>query len=52
MPAAHGGRVEVVNNGIITTSGVAAHGINAQSVGGTGGDGGTAGGARFARRQR
>ncbi len=40
----NGGTVTVTNNGSIITSGLAAHGMLAQSVGGTGGDGGDAGG--------
>jgi hypothetical protein len=36
------GRVDVLNGGVIDTSGVAAHGILAQSIGGGGGNGGMA----------
>ncbi len=35
-----GGSVTVTNSGVLTTSGDDAHGIYAQSIGGTGGDGG------------
>ena len=40
----HGGNASAVNSGTITTSGVAAHGVVAQSIGGSGGDGGSSGG--------
>jgi hypothetical protein len=40
----NGGAVTITNNGIIHTLGTSAHGILAQSVGGTGGNGGAAGG--------
>jgi hypothetical protein len=39
-----GGAVKVTNNGKITTEGASAHGILAQSIGGSGGDAGDAGG--------
>ena len=39
-----GGSISVVNTGPITTYGNDAHGIQAQSIGGTGGDGGSTGG--------
>jgi hypothetical protein len=39
-----GGAVNVVNNGILETTGEDAHGILAQSIGGSGGDSGAAGG--------
>jgi len=38
------GDVHVTHEGTISTSGIASHGIFAQSLGGTGGDGGSAGG--------
>jgi hypothetical protein len=40
----HGGTATAVNNGTITTSGLAAHGMTVQSIGGTGGDAGDSGG--------
>jgi hypothetical protein len=41
----HGGSVHVTNAGSITTGGVAAYGILAESIGGGGGDGGSSKGA-------
>ncbi|MGQ9425212.1 hypothetical protein ACXYTJ_06260 [Gilvimarinus sp. F26214L] len=44
LAGGHGGAVTVNNYGVIQTEGFAAHGIVAQSIGGTGGNGGDAGG--------
>ena len=43
-PGGNGAEVDVYNYGQIVTQGDFAHGIFAQSIGGTGGDGGTSGG--------
>ena len=43
LPAGDGGTAKATNSGAVTTQGKAAHGVSAQSVGGSGGSGGTSG---------